>query len=200
MLVATPGSTAANSYATVAEADAYFGYRPHSGAWTVLSPEQKEGALLFAAVVGTTLMQEPVALPPVDEGQTYKRLVYPTGGEDAVYSWTGSPASKSQALAWPRKGMLSAAGAALPDDVVPDAVKRWQMELAIRLQETDRTEVNTAVEQGLTKLKAGPVELNWGDGARMPSLAPVTSVQFLMRSWWRAFVLVPVRPFRVEVL
>jgi hypothetical protein len=51
MIVVTPGAPDANSYATVAEADAYNAARPYGTAWAALTPEAKEGALVYATLL-----------------------------------------------------------------------------------------------------------------------------------------------------
>ncbi len=74
-LIATAGASDANSYTTVAFADAYFEGRPGAGAWTDASTEEKEQALVGA----TTRL----------DSEQYR----------------GSRVSESQALAWPRYGV-----------------------------------------------------------------------------------------------
>ena len=71
------GLETANSYASVAEADAYHDSRLHSLAWTAATTPVKERALAMAT---TTL--------------------------DAMTAWQGSRASAAQALAWPRTGAI----------------------------------------------------------------------------------------------
>jgi hypothetical protein len=50
-LVTTPGAPDANSYASVAEADAYNAARPFGTAWAALTQAQKEGALQYALLL-----------------------------------------------------------------------------------------------------------------------------------------------------
>lgn len=67
------GVTGANSYASVADADAYFDARPRSDAWVLATAESRANVLLHAT-----------------------RIL------DASVLWDGEAVSSSQALAWPR--------------------------------------------------------------------------------------------------
>ncbi|WP_373379900.1 DnaT-like ssDNA-binding protein [Cupriavidus nantongensis] len=67
-----PGSPTADSYVSVAEADAYWSKRPGS-AWGAAAEAAREGALVRA-----------------------------TGYVDATYDWRGTRATAVQALDWPR--------------------------------------------------------------------------------------------------
>lgn len=67
-----PGSPTADSYVSVAEADAYWAKRPGS-AWGAAPNAEREGALVRA-----------------------------TGYVDAEYAWRGTRATAVQALDWPR--------------------------------------------------------------------------------------------------
>lgn len=68
----TPGSPTADSYVSVAEADAYWAKR-QSDVWASKMPPDKEAALIRA-----------------------------TAHVDASYGWRGCRESSTQALAWPR--------------------------------------------------------------------------------------------------
>src|SRR5580765_5673762 len=103
-LVETPGDPTANTYATVTEADAYNAGRPFGTAWAALTPEQKEGALAYAAAL-----------------------------LDAAFVWTGSPsleANPSQKLCWPRVGMFTRNGVPIDPMVIPKELKDAQSEYA----------------------------------------------------------------------
>lgn len=69
---ATPGDAATNSYASVAEADAYLAVRGDTSTWTALTTGQKENKLQWAAVILDTL------------------------------DFRGTKATSTQALEWPR--------------------------------------------------------------------------------------------------
>ena len=74
-LTVTPASATANSYATVAEADAYLAVRGDTSTWTALTPGAKEAKLQWAAIYLDTL--------------TFK----------------GTRSTSTQALQWPRIGV-----------------------------------------------------------------------------------------------
>lgn len=93
---ATIGGAAANSYETVAEANAYFASRiPLVPPWAASG---EEPYLLTA-----TRLLDAMAQPR-------KVLIPPQQGEPAYYrilrQWTGAAATPGQRLAWPRVGML----------------------------------------------------------------------------------------------
>lgn len=133
-LVTTPGSASANSYASVAEANAYNASRPFSTGWTG-SDAVKEAALTEAA-----------------------RLL------DAAFRWTGMAVDDVQALTWPRSGMLSRNGFAIPTSgtsSIPQALKDAQSEFARQLLEANRTADDDAQKAGIEKVKAGSVEVTF---------------------------------------
>jgi hypothetical protein len=79
-LDATPGSQSANSYATVAEADAYHLTRLHNAQWSSATNDVKEAALIWAARL---LDQE---------------------------TWKGYRSTELQAMRWPRYDVVDADG------------------------------------------------------------------------------------------
>jgi hypothetical protein len=102
--VTTPPSAIANSYTSVAEADAYFEAKPGAmaDAWRSAGGSAKEAALIEA----TTILES--------------------------YPWVGvkTHALASNALSWPRDGVYNRDGQMLPSDVVPAPIKRAAAELA----------------------------------------------------------------------
>jgi hypothetical protein len=102
-IVATPGDPAANSYVTVAEADAYFGAVLYADAWAAATATLKARALISATL---RLEQE---------------------------EYLGRRTTEEQALAWPRVGVRGESGYIVQDDIVPTRIKRAQMKLALVL-------------------------------------------------------------------
>lgn len=91
----TPGGAAADSYVSVAEADAYWAKRS-SSAWAAADTEFKEAALVRA-----------------------------TSFVDAEYTWKGVRRTAEQALAWPRYDVCLDGYPLSPDEIplkVKDAV------------------------------------------------------------------------------
>lgn len=130
-LVTTPGAANADSYATIAEADAYNASRPFSTAWTG-ADSAKEAALKQAA-----------------------RLL------DASFAWTGAAVDGTQALMWPRSGMFSRTGYPISEAAIPQALKDAQSEFARQLLEADRTADDDAQKLNISEVKAGSVAVKF---------------------------------------
>lgn len=108
-LDATPGSASANSYLTVAEADAYHNTSLYASAWTSATTENKERALITA----TRILDEKI-------------------------SWVGFKATAEQALAWGRTNVVDD-GYDVPSTIIPLPVKNATAEFAKHLLITDST-------------------------------------------------------------
>jgi hypothetical protein len=149
-----------NSYATVAEADAYFGDRLDADAWTAASDERKAQALVTA----TSLL-------------------------DGL-SWQSTVVSESQDLAHPRVGEyldpklgLYVSMATVVKRVI-NACFEWALHLLTNvgvLDETGGIDSLGVTGINLTKIRATP---------RMPetvrSLVRPLLVNLGSRAWWRA--------------
>jgi hypothetical protein len=133
-LDATPGGAAANSYCSLTEANAYHASRLFVASWTAATDAVKEAALQEAC-----------------------RLL------DSSFDWTGGAASATQALCWPRVGMVSLNKFAIPTTTIPAQLKNAQAEFARQLIDGDRTADNDAVKNELTSVKAGSVALSFRD-------------------------------------
>lgn len=153
-IVATPGAANANSYVTLAEFDVYL----------------------------DTLLNNTIVVDATTEENRKRALVQATRVLDAVMCWTGTAASSTQALNWPRSGMLSKNGYAIADNVIPQELKNAQMELARLLMLSDVTAPNDADVQGITKIKAGPVELQFRDEINAKRI-PDSVFMLLPTSW-----------------
>ena len=92
---ATVGGASANSYLTVAEADAYMETHPLFSNWDGATAQEQINAL----IEGTRLL-------------------------DDYFSWIGDIASDTQALRWPRTNAEDPDGRAVASDIIPDPVKR----------------------------------------------------------------------------
>jgi len=97
------GKADAESYASVAAADAYVAARGLSG-WDGLAQQQKESALIL--------------------GCDYLEVTY---GQ----SWQGCRTSPEQTLSWPRAGVV-VDGRTVPSDSIPVAVIKANIEMALR--------------------------------------------------------------------
>jgi hypothetical protein len=137
-LVETAGSPSANSYATVAEAEAYHETRLHSSTWNV----------------GTETPAKTQA------------LIWSTRLLDQHFEWFGRIASSTQALRWPRAGAYDRDGRLLSSSTIPTDVKNATAELARLLIDGDRSGDASADASAITGLKLGSLEIDYaGDGA-----------------------------------
>lgn len=133
-IVATPGSATANSYITLAEAEVYISSRLSVTGWpTALSANDTK----IAAILWATRILDGVC-------------------------WRGMAASADQALAWPRSGVYRH-GHVLDTDVIPTELKNATAELARQLILSDLTADSDTQSQGISRIKAGPVELQFRD-------------------------------------
>jgi len=132
-LVATAKSSTANSFCTLAEADQYQDNRPAvSTTWADASENNKIRALLWA----TKLME-------------------------SLFIWTGYATTTTQALGWPRTGLLDRIDVALDSGTVPTEVKNAEAEYARALLVANLAQDNDIEAQGITSIKAGSVFLQF---------------------------------------
>ncbi len=101
---------------------------------------------------------------------------------DALVAWKGQRSKRDQALAWPRRGMVSD-GYVLTDSTIPANLKAALMEMAFALAERNRTS-DTGTTQGVKKLSLGEgaleIELGEGDPASEPvDMVPPFVLQLL---------------------
>lgn len=195
-ITATPGDPAANSYETLTEFQTYLGLR-----------------LQLPATVSALLTADPdeklpkallMATRHLDQILTrFKRLEVTVGSGKVVKFyvirpyWTGTPATTTQSLAWPRIGMFDANGNAIGQGIIPEALKNAESEMAILEITTDVTADNQVIAQGLTSVKAGPVALTFKDFIQKRIL-PDAVYMALVSSWLtdETFENVPQAQFR----
>jgi hypothetical protein len=110
-IIATPGATNANSYCTMAEADAYHEAHLYASTWDDAEDDNKIAALIWA----TRLLDEQV-------------------------DWKGYITSMTQALRWPRSSVPDRDGRFYFDPTtIPTFLKNATAELARHLLTGDRT-------------------------------------------------------------
>ena len=129
MTVVTSPETSRNSYATVAEADAYHANRLHVSTWTAASIASKEAALIWASDV-----------------------------LDNTFDWDGAKTyGTDQAMRWPRSGPLDRDGEDYDDDTIPQPLINATSELARLLIAEDRSA--DPGTQGFKSISVGPIRL-----------------------------------------
>jgi hypothetical protein len=153
-LDATTGGTSSNSYLDADEAADYFAERLHSSAWTAASAGDKDAALIQAT-----------------------RVI------DARVCFAGMATTATQALRWPRSGLVSMNGYPLGDDVIPDQLKDAVCELALTLLDGDVTIESEIVTQGITKVKADTVEVGFDTAKATTREVPKHVIEMLVPAW-----------------
>lgn len=149
-LDATIGGTASDTYATLAEAQAYAGDQgtDAAAAWLAATDKQ-EGTLRQAARILDTM------------------------------SWKGLKLTLQQSMEWPRAWATDKNGYPVATDIVPVPVKNAQCELAIRLLAGDRADEDTRLTMH-EKVGAIEVEYASGGRPRVvPGFVLTLCAQFL---------------------
>lgn len=174
-IVATPGASNANSYLELNEATDYFATRLAINQWEIAD----DPALLL--VMATRVFEAMFA----SARRTLVRNTLRTN-VTAYYrtspTWTGTPTSTTQALAWPRDGMYSKNGGLIANTVIPQEIKNAVAELGGQLAIGDRTLDNDVIAQGLTSVKAGSVSLSFKQDFEF-DVIPSAVWNLLIQSW-----------------
>lgn len=105
---ATAGGASSNSFATVAEANAYHNARLHNETWFDANTDTKERSLKWA----TRILDD--------------------------MKWKGSKTASTQALEWPRAAVLNLNGDELDDATIPTFLINAVSEYAFELIKMDR--------------------------------------------------------------
>lgn len=108
-LVSTPGAVDANTYCSLAEAEAYFLTRLHNTEWEDASSTDKNAALVWA----TSILDEEM-------------------------NWYGWAMSEEQALRWPRSGLVTPDGYNVTSTTIPMFLRKATAEFALYLIKEDR--------------------------------------------------------------
>lgn len=90
-------------------------------------------------------------------------LIMATRLLDGLVIWTGAAASATQSLCWPRSGMLSRNGFAIPNDEIPTELKEACAEYARQLTVKDFSADDDVIVSGIQSLRAGSVSLSFKD-------------------------------------
>lgn len=174
VIVATPGASNANSFLTLAEANAYYDTRIPVPEW-----ENFSGDNSALVIMATRLM--------VSMYSPSRKLVRMQPPEDSYYlvkpTWTGAVATTTQSLPWPRTGMYDRNGNAIASNVIPQDLKDATAELAIQLAKGDRTFDSDAYVQGLKSVQAGSVSLSFRDSFDATKIIPDIVFDMLVPSW-----------------
>ena len=145
-LITTPGASNANSYASLVEAEAYYNQHVAFDAWAAYTLLQLSRGLAHATVV-----------------------------LDRVVQWRGTIASTSQALLWPRLGVVDQkTQMEIASNIIPQWLKDATAETARALLDQDSSQGGDF--SGLRRLRYGAIEAEFVGGgvqAVLPSAALV---------------------------
>jgi hypothetical protein len=134
------GLANANSYASVAEADAYFATHPfYADNWDDLGEPEKEHLLIAASA----------------------QL-------DSLITWRGYIYSSTQALGWPRSAVVDDEGRLVHNASVPSRVKQAVFELAFHLSRGDPYAVSSSA--GIDRLKIDVIELEFSGSTKITAV------------------------------
>lgn len=136
---ATVSGSTANSYVSIADADAYHDDHLYGTDWSDSDADTKCRALVMAT-----------------------RLL------DYWFDWDGSVADLNQSLQWPREGVIGPKAIEEASDAIPQRIADATAEWARQLIASDRTADSTAEAQGLKHIQAGPVALTFQSATAKP--------------------------------
>lgn len=158
----TVGGASANSFLTVEEADAIALEHPFSASWKAIAANAAGTAQKQALLIAAT--------------RALNNLCY-----------LGTPTSEAQALKFPMAGLFTRTGYALADSVIPLDLKLATFEMALNLLKSADAPESATVELvnslGLTRIKAGPVELGFKEGSGEIAFVPASVRSLLVPSW-----------------
>lgn len=126
-----PLTVGENSYISVADASEYFALAVHGAAWVSADTSVREAALVSA----TRMLDR--------------------------QRWSGSKASPSQALQWPRSGLTDRDGNTLSDATVPQEVVDATCELALSLIDNPDLQNSDNSGSNIKRVKADTVEVEY---------------------------------------
>jgi len=133
----------ANSYVSVAFADAYFSPDLNfSTTWDALTNDAKENSLIWA----TRILDQKVR-------------------------WKGSKSDETSDLRWPRTGLVDRDDVTIEDNEIPLQLKELTCEVAKFLQTTDATVSQGG--DALKAIVVDVIEIQYQDGAVQPSTPPL---------------------------
>jgi len=148
--VTTPGDATATSYPTLDDATNYLTARGGGDAFFALDQSDQE-----------------------------QRLIYGTSQLDLLSNYDGTiaDAETPQALGWPRVEASDCNGIEQDSTSVPGDIKNATTELSLYYIETDRLSTPALLGKGITRAKAGPLEVEVDHNARFDIASRNVAVQ-----------------------
>jgi hypothetical protein len=112
-------------------------------------------------------------------------LIMATRVLDSMYIWAGYASSATQALQWPRSGVLDARRVQnVAVDVIPQELKNATAELARLLIASDTTVQSGTAGGAISSITAGPVSISYSSGVVISVDVVPGSTFNLLPSWW----------------
>jgi hypothetical protein len=148
---ATAGGADANSFATLAEAQTYFGERVGASAWEDAAEPKQKKALITAT----------------------RRL--------NALKYVGYKTSDTQALVWPRIGAFDESGYEYDTAIVPAPVKEATFEAALKILTDGADGADPLADSELAQFdraKVGPLEVDINHGHK-PAKTPEAALRVL---------------------
>lgn len=136
-LVSTAGASNANSYCSLAAADAYHANHPYATDWT---DHEGEDIQLQALIMATQVLDE-------------------------QFDWAGDVSTSTQSLLWPRFGVVGRNGYLLPANAIPPELVRATAELARQLIVGDRTADSDIQTNDIKFLAVDSIQVQFGSVA-----------------------------------
>ncbi len=128
-------SATADAYVSLADADTYFAAHGSPSTWTGANDAQQESAIRYATL-----------------------------WIDARYAWPGLIVSQSQALAWPRGGVVDGDGRAMSSTSLPARLVQATCEAALEHLSTALNEI-LARGGGIASETVGPISVEYFQSA-----------------------------------
>ena len=186
---ATVGGATSNSYETLAEANTYFDERlPLSTPWVA------SGDASIRALIWATKVLNMMAVPHRELRRGCDCNFYYTSR-----TWTGSPATTTQRLAWPRVGMFDKNGNAIPSNVIPQDLKDAESELAGQLLIADTTLDNPIIVGGITSVRAGSVSVSFNKDIE-DHVIPDAVLNLMPQTWFTDELVEPAMPAEFDII
>ena len=158
-IVVTAGSATANSYATLAVANQYHIDRPPAGTtWADASALADKTLVNSGLLLATKLL-------------------------DKLVIWEGWRVDTTQALEWPRSGLLNPNGTSLSTTAIPLDLQHATAEFARHLIASQGFGDSALDRYGLTELDLPGVKLKFSGESPAASVVPYAVMQLLSDDW-----------------
>lgn len=168
-IVSTVGDAAANSFVSTAEADTYLDARLNADAWTGEGDDdQKARALIGATQIISLLLYKG------ERSSGTQRLSWPR-------QWAPNPDAPTSEADPTVTVLTDSIVVYFATDVIPQRIKDATCELALELLKAGTSDPTTTDDtKNITRLVAGPVEIDFADSlarpqglSRFPSVLPI---------------------------